>query len=247
MKITSIAFVVMVTFSLPLIGYCDYPTMDRARELFDEMSMTADYVSMKSEAYSNFAEGLQCQTTPENAREMETFLLDAVTSINVTVSTNAVDDGTSAGLLRDRGGWFAAVARTFQNLPTNSANCTVVANYLGGVHGVDFPIDRLRVKASLLLYYSPDKEEMEAFRARRSALLAERNLQFRVRETNKAVDQYRKDLLSVCNVGVRGCRGIMDDAQFCTFTNQLATSSNASEAERQILFDSIPSPQGEGD
>ena len=247
MKIISVAFDVIITLSLPLMGYCDYPTMDKARELFDEMSMTADYVSMKSETYSKFAEGLRCQTTPENAREMETFLLDAVTSINVTVSTNAVDDGASAGLLLDRGGWFAAVARNFHDLPTNSVNCMVVANYLGDVHGVDFPIDRLHVNASLLLYYSPDQAEMEAFRTRRSTLLAERNLQFRVRETNKAVDQYRKDLLSICNVGVRGCRAIMDDTQYCAFTNQLATASHASEEEQKILFDSIPSPQGEGD
>ena len=236
MKFWSVVFGVAVTLLCPLSGYCDYPTMDRARELFDELSMTADYVSMKSETYSKFAEGLRCQTTPENAREMETFLLDAVTSINVTVSTNAVDDGASAGLLLDRGGWFAAVARNFHDLPTNSVNCMVVANYLGDVHRVEFPTNHLQFGSGFAKWISTDPAENAALREKARARRAAYDLQYRVRTTNEAVDEYRRDLLSVCNVGVRGCRAIMDDAQYCAFTNQLATASHASEEEQKILF-----------
>ncbi len=247
MKIIFGVLDVVFAFSFPLPGYCAYPTMNRAVELFDANTVLATNVSMRSEAYSKFAEDLRCPTTSENARNMETFLINAITSIVVSVSTNAVDDGTSAFILCNRGYWFSDTARNFHDLPTNPANCMAVATYLGGVCEVGFPTNRLRFGGGIVRWISPDPTEMEAFYAHRATLLAERDLQYRVRESNEAVDEYRKDLLSVCNVGVRGCRGIMDDAQFCTFTNQLATSSNASEAERQILFDSIPSPQGEGD
>ena len=247
MKSMSNIFGMLIVASCPLLGYCAYPTMDRAMELFDLQSVSTTNVSMDSVAYTQFAKDLCCQTTSENARIMETFLLSAVTSIVVTVSTNAVNDGTSAYILYDRGEWFADAAKTFQDISTNPVNCMAVATYLGGVHGVEFPTNLLFHGTCSITYYSPNPEKMAAFIAREQAWRASRTLQSRVRVTNKAVDQYRKDLLSVCNVGVRGCRGIMDDAQFCTFTNQLATASNANEAERRILFDSIPSPQGEGD
>ena len=243
MKIISGVFGVLVVFSCPLSGHCSYPTMDRAMELFDVHTMSMTNVSMESTAYSKFTEDLRCQTTSENARNMETFLLNAVTSIVVAVSTNAVDDGTNAWLLWDRGDWFADAARTFHDLPTNPANCMAVATYLGGVCEVGFPTNRLRFGGGIVRWISPDPTEMEAFYAHRATLLAERDLQFRVRTSNKAVDQYRKDLLSVCNVGVRGCRAIMDDTQYCAFTNQLATASHASEEELQILF----RPQDEDD
>ena len=242
MKIISGVFGVLVVFSCPLSGHCSYPTMDRAMELFDVHTMSMTNVSMESTAYSKFTEDLRCQTTSENARNMETFLLNAVTSIVVAVSTNAVDDGTNAWLLWDRGDWFADAARTFHDLPTNPANCMAVATYLGNVSRVDFPTN-LWMGSCLVIDIIPDPVEREAYLAERQAWRNACDLQFRVRTSNKAVDQYRKDLLSVCNVGVRGCRAIMDDTQYCAFTNQLATASHASEEELQILF----RPQGEGD
>ena len=243
MKTVAIVALAMAAFLLSWSGYCEYPTMARARELFDELSMSAPFVSMRSEAYRKFAEDLRCRTTFENARNMETFLINAITSIVVSVSTNAVDDGTSAFILCNRGYWFSDTARNFHDLPTNPANCMAVATYLGGVCEVGFPTNRLRFGGGIVRWISPDPTEMEAFYAHRATLLAERDLQYRVRESNEAVDEYRKDLLSVCNVGVRGCRAIMDDTQYCAFTNQLATASHASEEELQILF----RPQGEGD
>ncbi len=246
MKIISGVFGVALAFSFPLPGYCEYPSMERALELFNANAVLATNVSMRSETYSQFAEDLHCQTTTENARNMETFLLNTVTSIVVTVSTNAVDDGTSAYILCNRGYWYSCAAQNFHDFPTNPANCMAVAAYLGNVIQVDFPTNLL-TGSSLVKKVYFDPIEREAYLARRQAWRATRDLQFRVRDTNEAVEEYRKDLLTVCNVGVRGCRGIMDDTQYCAFTNQLATASNASEAERQILFDSIPSPQGEGD
>ena len=80
--------------------------MDRAMELFNIQAVSTTNVSMEATAYSKFAEDLRCQTTSGNARNMETFLLNAVTSIVVAVSTNAVDDGTSAFLLYNRCYWY---------------------------------------------------------------------------------------------------------------------------------------------
>ena len=229
-----------------LSEYHAYPTMDRAMELFDANTVLATNVSMRSETYGKFAEDLRCQTTSENARNMETFLLNAVTSIVVAVSTNAVDDGTSAYLLYDRGEWFSGAAKTFHDLPTNPANCIAVATYLGGVHGVEFPTNLLRRGSCSFTFFSLDpakQSRVAEWNANAAKWRATFDLQYRVRTVNEAVDQYRKDLLSVCNVGVRGCRAIMDDTQYCVFTNQLATASHASEEELQILF----RPQGEGD
>ena len=239
-KTIAIVSVTMAAFLCPLSGFSAYPTMDRAMELFGTNRISTMGVSFEAEAYSEFARDLRCQTTPESARVMETFLLNSVTSIVVTVSTNNVNDGTRAWLLYDRGCWFSEAARNFYDLPTNSANCIAVATYLGGVHKVEFPTNLLRNSSCSLVFFSPDPAQMEAYNEKCRVWRSAYDLQFRVRDSNEAVDEYRRDLLSICNVGVRGCRGIMDDAQFCTFTNQLATASNASAAERRILFDSIP-------
>ena len=240
MKSMSKVLGVTVAFLNPLFGYCAYPTMDRAMELFDANAVLATNVSMRSEVYRQFSEDLRCQAASENVRNIETFLINAVTSIVVTVSTNVVDDGTSAFVLCNRGYWYSDAAKNFQDLPTNSANCIAVATYLGGVHKVEFPTNLLYNGFTTVMYFSLDPAKMAAWEARADARRATRDLQYRVRTTNEAVDEYRRDLLSICNVGVKGCRGIMDDAQFCTFTNQLATVSNANESERRILFDSIP-------
>ena len=239
-KTIAIVSVTMAAFLCPLSGFSAYPAMEQANRLFDELPMSAAYVSMETESYSKFAEALRCPTTPEKAREMETFLLDALTSINVMVSTNLAVEGIDAGLLKDRGGWFSGAAKYFHNLPTNCANCMAVARYLGDVHKVEFPTNLQWKGSCLAMRVSADPEENAALREKARAWRAEYDLQVRVRTTHEAVDEYRRDLLSICNVGVRGCRGIMDDVQFCTFTNQLATASNASEAERRVLFDSIP-------
>jgi len=239
-KTIAMVSVAMAAFLCPLSGFSAYPTMDRAMELFGTNRISTMGVSLEAEAYSEFARDLRCQTTPESARVMETFLLNSVTSIVVTVSTNSVNDGTSVWLLGDRGAWFSSTARNFHDLPTNPANCIVVALYLGNVHKVEFPTNLLFRGFCTMQFMSTDPTKMEAYIARRKAWRSEHDLQARVRNSNKAVDGFRRDLLSICNVGVRGCRGIMDDAQFCTFTNQLATASNASAAERRILFDSIP-------
>ena len=126
----------MAAFLCPLSGFSEYPTMDRAMELFDANSVLATNVSMRSEVYRQFSEDLRCQTASENVRNMETFLINAVTSIVVTVSTNVVDDGTSAFVLCNRGYWYFDAAKTFQDFPTNPVNCMAVATYLGGVHKV---------------------------------------------------------------------------------------------------------------
>ena len=244
MKGILLVYSVAVAFTCcPLSGFCAYPSMDRTLELFNANTILATNVSMRSETYSQFKEDLRCQTSPENARNVETFLLNAVTSIIVTVSTNAVDDGTSAFLLYNRGYWYSDAANNFLDLTTNSTNCLAVATYLGNVHRIDFPTNLLYNGFTSVMYFSLDPAKMADWQARADMRRATRDLQYRVRATNKAVDQYRKDLLSVCNVGVRGCRAIMDDTQYCAFTNQLATASHASEEELQILF----RPQGEGD
>ena len=237
--------IVAVVLSV-LTGYSAYPSMDRAMELFGTNIVCTTGVSLETEAYSEFAMDLNCQTTSENARSMETFLLSTITSIVVTVSTNAINDGTSVWLMSDRGSWFSAAARNFHDLPTNPANSIAVATYLGTVHRVDFPTNLIFRGFCTMQYLATDPAKMEAYKARRKAWRAALDLQRRVKSTNEAVDEYRRDLLSICNVGVRGCRGIMDDAQFCAFTNQLVSVSGASEAERRVLFDSIPS-QDEGE
>ncbi len=102
-KTIAIVSLVMAALLCPLSGFSAYPTMDRAMELFGTNRISTMGVFFEAEAYSEFARDLRCQTTPESARVMETFLLNSVTSIVVTVSTNNVNDGTRAWLLYDRG------------------------------------------------------------------------------------------------------------------------------------------------
>ena len=98
-----------------------------------------------------------------------------------------------------------------------------------------FPADYI----NYVIYQTTNEVGQTIFRERtewREELMARQRLQVRVRQMNKAVADYRRTLMEVCSIGVAGCRGVMDDAEFAAFTNQVVTASGANEQELGILF-----------
>lgn len=78
--------------------------------------------------------------------------------------------------------------------------------------------------------------EEERKRERRRQLGDECELQIRVHQANKAVENYRRSLFALCGHSVSGCRKIMSDSQFYSFTNEIVTVSSANDDEKRILF-----------
>lgn len=242
---TSILFAIALTaMLLPATGRSAYPSLAEAQALFSREMMNSrentPTNTPTNSLYDDFILRLREPAAPDCVLAVETAILQGITSIVVNVSTNAVDDGTPAWLLSYRGEMFGRIVPRLQNFPTNAANCVSLASYAGTVMKADFPDDLVWKRFNIHLFcLSTNEVDQAKFRERlqwREELMARRRLQVRVRNTNEAVGDYRRELMEVCAIGVSGCRRIMDDAQFAVFTNQVVTVSCANEQERAILF-----------
>lgn len=242
---TSILFsVALMAMLSPATGICAYPSLAEAQALFScEMMNSRENMPTNTPTnslYDDFILRLGEPAAPDLILAVETVILQGITSIVVNVSTNAVDDGTPAWLPSYRGAILHRTAPNLKNFPTNAANCVSLASYAGTVMKANFPDDLLRKRFHIYFgCLSTNEVDLAEYREnlqRRNELLARQRLQARIHNTNEAVGDYRRRLLEVCSICVSGCRGIMDDAQFAVFTNQVVTVSRANEQEREILF-----------
>lgn len=238
---TSILFAIALTaMLLPATGRSAYPSLAMAEFMFSPERLNSWENRQRTSQYDDFALRLGEPAAPDQILEVETAILQGVTSVVVNVSTNAVDDGTPAWLPSYMCAILGRIAHNLRDFPTNAANCVSLASYAGTVMKVGFPDDLVWKRFNIHLFcLSTNEVDQAKFRERlqwREELMARRRLQVRVRNTNEAVGDYRRELMEVCAIGVSGCRRIMDDAQFAVFTNQVVTASCADEQERAILF-----------
>ena len=236
---------VLISFALtamllPFTGRGAYPSLAAAQALFSREMMNSLENTPTNSLYDDFILRLREPAAPDHIMAVETAILQGVTSVVVNVSTNAVDDGTQAWLPSYMGAILGRIAPNLRNFQTNALNCVSLASYAGTVMKADFPDDlvwkRFHIVFGCLSTNDVDLAKYRERLQRRDELLARQKLQMRVHNTNEAVDDYRRKLLEVCAIGVSGCRGIMDDAQFAAFTNQVVTASCANEQEQAILF-----------
>lgn len=225
----------------PTMGWCAYPSLLEAQTLFSCEMMNSLETRYPNILYDDFAQRLGEPSVPGEASAVETAVLQGITSIVVTVSTNAVDDGTPAWLPVCRSAVLDRITPNLWNFRTNAVNCLSVAVYAGSVKKVDYPDYLTRMRGGVVRGIITTNEVerarfLEEERLRKTKLAEARDLQWRVRRANEAVADYRRTLMEVCAIGVEGCRGIMSDKEFAAFTNRVVTASGASEQEKAILF-----------
>ena len=230
-----------------IVGFqcrADYPTLEQARELFSPRCIAATDIDMYWGApYNDFLNALSSQRNSATEGErilMKDFFVNAMTSIVVQVSTNALTEETAA---YSRGFAFSRALQSFGDLfATNVTDCLAVAAYIDRVHTVPFSESLIR-KRSSVFFYSTDPKEREAWLEKRRAFLARekpiRELQMRVSEDNDNVRDYRRTLFDLCNACVLANRKIMDDAEFVAFTNRVVELSKPDEREKRRLFDHL--------
>ena len=225
---------------LPATGRCAYPSLVEAQTMFSSEMMNSLENTPPNLLYDDFVSRIGEPSAPEDSFAVETAVLQGIASIVINISTNVVDDGTPAWLPSYRGEILSRMAPNLRDFPTNAVNCLSLASYAGTVATIDFPNDLVNKRFSIHLFcLSTNEVDQARFQERlqrREELMARQRLQVRVHRVNEAVANYRRTLMEVCAIGVAGCRGTMNDAEFAAFTNQVVTASCADEQERSILF-----------
>lgn len=230
-----------------IAGWCAYPSREEAQCLFSSERINHGSIALHEEDYQDFAARLEEPSMPENTRVIEAIILKGLTSLAVHVSTNAVDDGVHPLKLASRGRLLQSIVPRLRDYPTNAVSCLVVAGYAGTVKRVEFPDALTRTRGGVLrMCITTNEVELARFQeeecVRKMEVARRRNLQWRVRRANEAVADYRHTLMKACAIGVEGCRGIMSDEEFATFTNQVVTASRANADEQRILFGGLQKP-----
>lgn len=227
------------------VAHGKYPSMETARALFSPSNLNSTNCFYHSDAYRSFMSDICGSQLPpaEVSKEMETFIVCAITSTVVTVSTNAVDDGTPIWIIEDRGSVFWGLSLAFSNFPTNAELCLTLAHYIGTLKPVGFPTPLARAWGGpVRMALTGNKTTRPEERARRDVFEREYNArrehQVRVNNANRALLQYRSDLLRICRRAVKGCRMTMPQDKYISFTNELIRASRATKKEADMVLDS---------
>ena len=144
---------------LPATGRSAYPSLAMAEFMFSP--------ERRNSQYDDFALRLGEPAAPDQILEVETAILQGVTSVVVNVSTNAVDDGTPAWLPSYMCAILGRIAHNLRDFPTNAANCVSLASYAGTVMKADFPDDLVWKRFNIHLFcLSTNEVDQAKFRER---------------------------------------------------------------------------------
>lgn len=225
------------------IAHGGYPSIDDARELFSSENLNSTNQLYQSERFQRFMLGMQATPSPFDAAKMEAFLVSAMTSVVVFVSTNVVDDGVQPCMLEDRGYAFWLLSYlTFRHFPINAELCLALARYIGTLKTADFPTPLANrwggpvQKVILTTNEMVIAAQRAKWKAAEAAYKAKRDHQTRIRRANVAVLQYRRNLLRICKLAVDGCRKTMPRDKYETFTNELVRISKATQKEASVYL-----------
>lgn len=239
--------IVVLLLMLPLAAFAAYPTAEEAQFLYSSERMNwTDDASLRQQ-YSDFMLRMSDPSTSDESSAIEGIVLNGIMSIAVCVSTN--DVAANVGMDADyKDGLMLLPYVPFRDFPTNAPLCLAFASYMGGVRQKDYPDGLVRDIHLPVIMRSLNRNRISQSRlqeakSRAFLLSVERNnldlegqVQLNVRYANDSICSYRRKLMEVCSIGVAGCRGVMDDAEFAAFTNQVVTASGANEQELGILF-----------
>lgn len=153
-------------FLMVLSGFVRYPTIEEAGSLFTcgNPARADPNLSNRTE-YEGFLSALRtnrCEATLPQQLQMKDFLLTALTSIVMRVSTNAVDDGMATlAQGRNRGDFLLQALQPFGlDFTTNATDCLAVAEYIGRVRTEETP-GSLHNRMMSVLYVTKDPQKRE--------------------------------------------------------------------------------------
>ena len=178
--------------------------------------MTGEYEDFRKRMNFCVSEGLR--------QSVEPVIINAITSIVVSVSTNYLDDSVGIDVLNSRTDYFREM--DFRGMSTNG--CIALANFLNRIQVVSYPSDLVSTRLSVYRY---------RFETTTNSI-------GEVKTTvkgygNRKVEQFRGMILDKCSKCISERRRTMNDEDFSAFTNQVVRLSNASHDEQKVLFRQI--------
>jgi hypothetical protein len=235
-KHLSSAFVII----LPLYLNATISLEVDAKRLFLPEKMNDHNILMRGE-YIDFCNRINACESAKLRSHIERTIVNAITSIVVSVSTNYVNDNIGANVLKSRTEYFKKIS--FKCISTNE--CMSLANYLNNVQLIQYPSDLVFARLNIHRYRSEVitnslGEVKQVFKGCLNRKIhEEKKLQVRVYNANKEIDEFRKLIISICGQGIFASRKTMSDEEFPNFTNRVVRLSRASEKEQKILFQKL--------
>ena len=231
MKRVVLALYIGLTLHAASLDDCAYPALSEAEKLFSSNAINSSACLARNSDYQSFARRLSACSSMQDSASVESAVLRGAASFVVNVSTNTVDDGTPVCILYDRADLLLDCVRHFKFAPAGATNCLDVCNHLASVRPASFDDDLTRMRGGVHLFnLSTNADEIAKFNGRvrqREKNIAQRRIQLRVKNANKAVQEYRRKMLETVTMCVAGYRGTMDDCQFSEFTNQISRAVNS--------------------
>ena len=235
MKINFISGVIAIGLSLcsnatPLLEL-------EAKELFMPEKMNDSSVLMTGE-YIDFKNRMNACEDGELRSSVETFVVNAITSIVVSVSTNHVENHIGMDILRSRTEYFKKLH--FKSISTLS--CVALANYLKDVQPLECSSNLVSARLNMHRYRfevvtnsaGEVKQVLKKINDRKIDI--EKRRQVHNYYANKDIVEFRKLIFSICGQSISESRKKMNDEVFSDFTNKVVRLSNASLDEQKVLF-----------
>lgn len=228
--ITCVSFILAMAFPSNA-----YPTMDQAQTFFPVTTLLTSNQDLEDEDHLRFISSMSSKADPFAEQEMENYILTAITSAVVTVSTNAVDVGITPWQFETCGVALENIGNLLRHFPTNSLACEGLARYIGTLCPIEFPRDLIPVHEGVHVAWIGSDDNLPRQQSAGSRE-EQKRIQLRVYEANNGLMEYRVSLFCFCNHAVVGCRKVMRDEEFANFTNRLVNLSGANTREKKYLF-----------
>lgn len=195
--------------------------------------MTGEYEDFRKRMNFCVSEGLR--------QSVEPVIINAITSIVVSVSTNYLDDSVGIDVLNSRTDYFREM--DFRGMSLNG--CIALANFLNRIQVVSYPSDLVSTRLSVYRYrfetttnsIGEVKTTVKGYGNEKS--IEEQKRQVRIFNANRKVEQFRGMILDKCSKSISERRRTMNDEDFSAFTNQVVRISNMSQDEQKVLFRGI--------
>ena len=214
--------------------------VEDAKKLFLPEKMNSLSIMMTGE-YEDFRKRMNVCVGEGVRQSVEPVIINAITSIVVSVSTNYLDDSIGIDILNSRTDYFREM--DFRGMSTNS--CIAFANFLNRIQVVSCPSDLVSTRLSVYRYRfetmtnSIGEVKTTAKGYRNEKVIEEQKRQVRIFNANKKVEQFRGMILDKCSKCISELRRTMNDEDFSAFTNQVVRLSNMSQGEQKVLFGGI--------
>jgi hypothetical protein len=230
----------MISIVLPLCLCATISLESDAKRLFIPEKINNTSVFVNGE-YIDFRNRMNLCDNAALRSSVESLIVNAITSIVISVSTNYLDGSTEMDSLKFYTDYFKNMF--FKSISTN--DCMSLASYLNSIQPIQYPTNLVSARLNVHRYRfevstnSSRDVKHSLQKINNIKLYDEKKKQICIYNANKEVDEYRKLIISICGQGIFAFRKIMDDDEFSNFTNQVVRLSNASEKEQKILFQKL--------